>query len=72
MSTFKYYGGGTEDLRSRTGQEIQVLRELRDGDESDHSEVGQMFRVRFNDGFEADAFAEEIIPRLSAPEPKVQ
>lgn len=57
--TFRYYGGGTEPLRERTGQEIEVLREL--GDDERDREVGRMFRVRFPDGHEADVFDEELL-----------
>jgi hypothetical protein len=57
-ATFMYYGGGTEDLRERTGQTIEVVRELDDTERD--AEAGRMFRVRFQDGFEADAFEEEV------------
>jgi hypothetical protein len=56
---FHYYGGGTEKLRERTGQNIEVLRELDDSERD--PEVGRMFRVRFPDGYEADAFEEEVV-----------
>ena len=59
MTTFKYYGGGTEPLRERTGETIEVVREL--GDDERDEEAGRMFVVRFPDGFETHAFEEEVI-----------
>lgn len=56
---FLYYGGGTEDLRERTGQMIEVIRELDDSERD--PEAGRMFRVRFPDGHEADAFEDEVV-----------
>lgn len=57
--TFRYYGGGTEPLRERTGQPVTIVRELDDTERD--AEVGRMFRVRFPDGHEADAFDEEVV-----------
>ncbi len=57
-ATFRYYGGGTEPLKERTGQQVSVIRPLT-LDEAD-AEAGRMFRVRFPDGHEADAFEEEL------------
>lgn len=66
---FVYYGGGTEDaLIEKSGQEVEVLREL--GDEDRDEEAGRMFRVRFQDGSEHDAFEEEledVVASASAP-----
>jgi hypothetical protein len=53
---FRYYGGGTEKLRERTGQTVEIIRPLTEAD----PEVGPMFRVRFPDGHENDAFGEEL------------
>jgi uncharacterized tellurite resistance protein B-like protein len=59
-TTFRYYGGGTEELRDRTGQTVSVLREL--GDDERDREVGRMFEVVFPDGHAAVAFEEELVP----------
>ena len=44
------------ELVAHNKQPVEVLVEL----ETDESEVGEMFRVQFEDGHEADAFAEEL------------
>ena len=42
---------GDSKLNARTGQVVEVLRELTDR-EADIADVGRMFHVRFADGFE--------------------
>lgn len=51
--------GGDSELNSRTGQKVVVLRELTE-QEADIADVGKMFRIRFEDGYETDAFADEL------------
>ena len=51
--------GGDSQLNCRSGERIEIVRML-DSSEFDEQEVGLMYRVRFNDGFETDAFADEI------------
>lgn len=51
--------GGDSELNSRSGQIVTVLRELTE-QEADIADVGEMFRIRFEDGFETDAFADEL------------
>lgn len=51
--------GSDSELNQRSGQEVKVIRELTD-DECDKAEVGNMFRIRFNDGYETDAFEDEL------------
>lgn len=53
--------GGDSGLNSRTGQKVVVLRELTER-EADIADVGKMFRIRFEDGYETDAFADELTP----------
>lgn len=50
---------GDSKLNARTGQVVEVLRELTDR-EADIADVGRMFHVRFADGFETDAFEDEL------------
>ena len=56
--TFNTHWNDTE-LNHRSGQRCEVVRPL-DESEADIDEVGPMFRVRFDDGFETDAFIYEL------------
>lgn len=58
--TYKFdsFGGYTE-LSSRDGSTCVVVRPLTE-DEVDIDDVGRMYRVRFSDGYETDAFADEL------------
>lgn len=51
--------GCDSELNNRSGQEVEVLRELTDM-ECDKEEVGNMYRIRFADGFITDAFEDEL------------
>lgn len=51
--------GGDSLLNHRSGEEIEIVRKL-DPTEYDEDEVGPMYRVRFADGSEVDAFVDEI------------
>ena len=56
---FDSHGADTE-LNSRSGQKVEVLRPLTDK-EADLFETGPMYRVRFPDGYERDAFEDELL-----------
>lgn len=49
----------TEELRKYSGTKIEVLRALTK-DECDIDDVGNMYRVRFADGYERDVFEDEL------------
>lgn len=51
--------GGDSVLNSRSGEHIELLGKL-DSNLYDECETGPMYRVRFEDGFETDAFEDEI------------
>lgn len=51
--------GGDSQLNARTGQLVTVLRALTEK-EADIDDVGPMFHIRFEDGYETDAFADEL------------
>ena len=51
--------GRDSGLNDRSGQMVEVLR-LLTGEEADLHETGPMYRVRFDDGTETDAFLEEL------------
>lgn len=52
---------GDSKLNPHSGQMVTVLRPLT-RKEADLAETGPMFRVRFSDGFETDAFEDELRP----------
>ena len=52
--------GADSSLNTRSGQKVEVLRPLTDK-EADLFETGPMHRVRFPDGFESDAFEDELL-----------
>lgn len=52
--------GADSSLNARSGQKVEVLRPLTDK-EADLFETGPMYRVRFPDGFESDAFEDELL-----------
>ena len=52
--------GADSELNCRSGQEVEILRELT-SDECDIEEVEKMYHVKFADGFETDAFEDELI-----------
>ena len=55
--------GGDSELNHRTGQTVEILRELTE-QECDIADVGRMFHVRFEDGLETDAFAYELTEKV--------
>lgn len=52
--------GSDSELNVRSGQTVEVLRPLTDK-EADLLETGPMYRVRFPDGYERDAFEDELL-----------
>lgn len=46
-------------LNDRSGQIVEVMHELMEG-ECDRADVGPMFHVKFADGYETDAFIDEL------------
>lgn len=55
------------ELTKYSGTEVEVIRPLTDK-ECDIEEVGRMYRVRFYDGYERDAFEDELTPLSSIKE----
>lgn len=51
--------GGDSQLNERTGSKVLVIRPLTEA-EADIADVGNMYRIRFDDGFETDAFEDEL------------
>ena len=51
--------GADSELNSRSGEIVEVLRALT-SEECDIFEVGEMFKIRFADGYATDAFADEL------------
>lgn len=51
--------GGDSKLNDRSGQVVEVIRPLT-ADEADLVETGPMYHIRFSDGFETDAFLDEL------------
>ena len=47
------------ELNERSGQIVTVIRKLTE-DECDIKEVGNMWKIKFDDGFETDAFGDEL------------
>ena len=47
-------------LKKYNGTKVSVLRQLT-ADECDISDVGNMYKVRFEDGYERDAFEDELV-----------
>lgn len=50
--------GADSDLNERSGQQVEIIRQLTKDEVDD--EIGKMFKIRFSDGFEADAFEDEL------------
>ena len=57
----KKYRFNTTDseLKKYNGTEVEVIRPLTE-DEADIFDVGNMYKIRFNDGYERDAFEDEL------------
>ena len=52
--------GADSSLRDRDGDVVDVIS-LVDEKEYDKDDVGEMYRVRFEDGVEIDAFDDELL-----------
>ena len=55
--------GADSELNERTGNTATIIRPLTE-DEADISDVGNMYKVRFEDGFETDVFEDEITKHM--------
>jgi hypothetical protein len=53
---------GYPGFECRSGQSVEIVRRI-PANEFDEAEVGPMYRVRFSDGVETDAFEEELSTR---------
>lgn len=51
--------GGYEELNERSGSPVLVLRALTEK-EIDINDIGPMYVVKFSDGYECDAFEDEL------------
>lgn len=51
--------GGDSTWNERSGEVVEILRELTE-EEADIGDVGMMYRIRFSDGTETDAFEDEL------------
>lgn len=56
----KPFSGTDSDVIKYNGQDFDIIRELEQGKEYDF-EGTYMFKVRFKDGKEIDAFEDEIV-----------
>jgi hypothetical protein len=67
MDTMMIFRSTDTSYRDRSGTPVAIVRPLND-EEHDRDEVGDMFRVRFSDGAEADAFVDELAAPAMTPE----
>jgi len=61
---FDSHGQDTQ-LNDRSGQVVEVIRPLTE-DEADLFDVGPMYRIRFDDGYETDAFEDELSDEITS------
>ena len=52
--------GNDSELNCRSGQKVEIIRPLTET-ECDIAEVGNMYKVRFDDGTEIDVFEDELL-----------
>lgn len=52
--------GGDSDLNKYSGNKVMVNRMLIDEVECDVSDVGNMYEIKFPDGYITDAFEDEL------------
>lgn len=57
------------ELWFRTVRPVVVIRRLHDGEEVNEADVGRMYMVRFDDGFEADVLEDELVARTNVISP---
>lgn len=55
----KIFNTTDSELKKYNGTEVEVIRALTE-DEADIADVGNMYKVRFYDGYERDAFEDEL------------
>lgn len=55
----KIFNTTDSELKKYNGTEVEVIRPLTDK-ECDIADVGNMYKVRFYDGYERDAFEDEL------------
>lgn len=56
----KYIFNTTDtELTKYNGKEVEIIRPLTE-DEADIGDVGNMYKVRFSDGYERDVFEDEL------------
>lgn len=55
----KIFNTTDSELKKYNGTEVEVIRALTE-DEADIADVGNMYKVRFFDGYERDAFEDEL------------
>ncbi len=56
----KYIFNTTDtELTKYNGKEVEIIRPLTE-DEADIVDVGNMYKVRFSDGYERDVFEDEL------------
>ena len=67
MDTMMIFRSTDTSYRDRSGTPVEIVRPLND-EEHNNYEVGDMFRVRFSDGAEADAFVDELDAPAMTPE----
>ena len=51
--------GADSELNCRSGQIVEIIRPLTEK-EADIAEVGMMYKIKFADGFQVDAFEDEL------------
>lgn len=59
-ATYSHKGSSKEPIAKRNGQRIRVLCQI-DLSVEDEMDLGKMFRIRFVDGKQADAYEDEIV-----------
>jgi hypothetical protein len=57
---------GPDGYPERSGQPVTIVRALT-AEEADLQDVGPMFRIRFADGLETDAFGDELLDYIIDP-----
>ena len=55
----KIFNTTDSELKKYNGTEVEIIRPLTE-DEADIADVGNMYKVRFYDGYERDAFEDEL------------
>lgn len=54
---------GAPGYRERSGESVTIVEEVREDDpDADAEDVATIYRIRFEDGVETEAFADELDP----------